>query len=155
MAPSRQPTTSVESGTARLPVQPTDSKPEPGLSINWTGGSGVPKRKTKEEKRRDAELRQSKSIDSRRLRKAYASAEQLVTELESELESLRLTQAQPDHYSDAEIVRRVAQHASTVERRVEKAYADWETAGAALEEHESSLRKASCLAVCDLCLRYR
>ncbi|MEE2758089.1 MAG: ABC-F family ATP-binding cassette domain-containing protein [Myxococcota bacterium] len=138
MAPSRQPTTSVESGTARLPVQPTDSKPEPGMSINWTGGSGVPKRKTKEEKRRDAELRQSKSIDSRRLRKAYASAEQLVTELESELESLRLTQAQPDHYSDAEIVRRVAQHASTVERRLEKAYADWETAGAALEEHESS-----------------
>ncbi|MBV71608.1 MAG: ABC transporter ATP-binding protein [Myxococcales bacterium] len=124
-------------GTQTPKLQP-ESENTAQASINWAGTSGLPKRKTKEDKRRDAERRQSKSADGRRLKKAYEAAEKLVTELESELESLRATQAQPDHYNDAEIVRTVAQHASTVERRLEKAYSEWETAGAALEAHESS-----------------
>ncbi|MGC6417504.1 MAG: ABC-F family ATP-binding cassette domain-containing protein [Bradymonadia bacterium] len=108
----------------------------PQVSVSWSTKAGVTRRKSKDEKRRDAQRRADRSGEGKRLRQAYATAEKLVTELEEQLESLRNEQAQPEHYGDASRVTAVARQAASIEEELSTAYRSWEKAGAALEQFE-------------------
>ena len=117
-------------------AQPSlDVKATP-VSVAWSTKAGVTRRKSKDEKRRDAQRRADRSGESKRLRQAYTKAEKLVTELEEQLESLRSEQAQPEHYADASRVTAVARQAASIEDTLSDAYKSWEEAGAALEQFE-------------------
>ena len=109
----------------------------PPAKIDWGAGGGVRRRKSKEEKRAEAEARRSLEQRTRGLRAAVAASEAKAAELEARLEKLRGEQADPAHYQQPERVRQVAVLVAAAEKGLAAAYADWETGAAALEEAEA------------------
>ncbi len=114
-------------------------KPAPAPTIDWGGGDddGVRRRKSKDQKRAEAEARKKLAEATRGLRQAAARAEARVTALEEELGALHAQQADPAHYGDAEQVTRVAKRVGEVEAELTAAYAAWEQSTAALEAAEA------------------
>ncbi len=93
-------------------------------------------RKSKEQRREEAQLRQGRSAEKRKLKKNVSICEDNVSRLESELETLRAVQADPAHYEDGDAVRQTAQDVARVTKELESAYSAWEMAGHAMEQFE-------------------
>jgi ATP-binding cassette subfamily F protein 3 len=107
--------------------------------IDWGAGGDVRRRKSKDDKRAEAELRQRRQAQTRPLRDALEAAERQVAALEDRLTALRATQADPAHYGRPEEVRSVAREVTVKEAELAVAYERWESAVAALEQAEAEI----------------
>jgi ATP-binding cassette subfamily F protein 3 len=117
---------------------PSAAKSLDPASIDWSGGAGdVKRRRNRDDKRSEAELRQRRAQATRVPRAEVEAAEREVERLEATLMSLRAAQAEPSHYQRPEEVRRVAQSVAQAEASLPDAYARWEAAQAALEVLEA------------------
>jgi ATP-binding cassette subfamily F protein 3 len=125
------------------PPPAASSGPEPG-SIDWGGSAAadVRRRKSKDEKRVEAEARQKRIAATRPLRDALESAEKAVGVLEDRLSALRARQADPAHYGRPDEVREVAREVAEREAELASAYERWERAVASLEAAENALESA-------------
>ena len=129
----------------RESLQP-DVLPEPhrenesGTAVSWGGTPGVRVRKSKEQRREEAQLRKGRSAEKRTLKKSLSKAEEDVAKLETELERLRTVQSDPSHYEDGDAVRAVAQDVARLTQELEEAYACWEVAGQEMEIFEACER---------------
>jgi hypothetical protein len=103
----------------------------------------VRRRKSKDEKRVEAEQRQKRLAATRPLRDALEAAEKAVGTLEDRLTALRARQADPAHYGRPDEVREVAREVSEREAELAVAYERWESAVAALESAENALESAA------------
>ncbi len=125
----------------KAPAPPT--RPEVGrqatpAAIDWSGSdAGVQRRKTRAQRREEAEERQRRAAATRGLRKSVEATEASVVDLETRLEALREQQADPSHYEDSKKVQQVAREVADQERKLSEAYAAWEAAAAALEAAEA------------------
>ncbi len=132
-APAVSPPTTAPGG-------PAGAEP---VSIDWGGGGDVRRRKSKDEKRVEAEQRQKRLAATRPLRDALEAAEKAVGTLEDRLTALRARQADPAHYGRPDEVREVAREVSEREAELAVAYERWESAVAALESAENALESAA------------
>jgi ATP-binding cassette subfamily F protein 3 len=117
---------------------PREAGVDPG-SIDWGAGGDVRRRKSKDDKRAEAELRQRRQAQTRPLRDALEAAERQVAALEDRLTALRATQADPAHYGRPDEVRSVAREVTQKEAELAVAYERWESAVAALEQAEAEI----------------
>jgi ATP-binding cassette, subfamily F, member 3 len=117
-------------------VAPAEKKPV----VDWSGGEtpGVRVRKSKEEKRAQAERRKSLAGERRLIASEYKKAEVRVQSLEESLAQLEHVQADPGHYEDPEKVRTVAQDVARLRDELKGAYESWERAGAQLEAFDEA-----------------
>ena len=109
-------------------------------AVSWGGTPGVRVRKSKEQRREEAQLRKGRSAEKRALTKSLSQAEDDVAKLEAQLEALRTVQSDPSHYEDGDAVRTVAQDVARLTQELEEAYARWEVAGQEMERFEASER---------------
>ncbi len=109
--------------------------PEPDRGI--AGDPKVRRRKSRDEKRVEAQARNKRSSGTRALRLRVAAAEANVERLESELAALRSEQADPAHYQDTERVKTVARLSGELQAEVAAAYSSWEALSAELESAEA------------------
>ena len=135
-------------GTRTLPstpkpvvaAPPAAPAKEPGVevgAIDWGAGGDVRRRKSKDEKRVEAETRQKRIASTRPLRDTLEAAEKQVSGLEDRLTALRAIQADSAHYGRPDEVRTVAREVAERGAELAVAYERWELAVAALEEAES------------------
>ena len=136
-APRVEAAPSPVAGPERVVAPPAARALDPA-SIDWSGGAGdVKRRRNRDDKRSEAELRQRRAQATRVPRAAVESAEREVERLEATLLSLRAAQAEPSHYQQPDEVRRVAQSVAQAEASLPEAYARWEAAQAALDLAEA------------------
>ena len=119
--------------------RPTVVGPRPE-EVDWSGGEdGVRRRKSKDQKRNEAENRKRLADATRGLRAEATRAEQDVTALEAERSALHAEQADPAHYALPGRVTEVARRVAEIEGALQAGYARWETANLALEEAEAAI----------------
>jgi ATP-binding cassette subfamily F protein 3 len=110
-------------------------------TIDWSGGDAdVRRRRSRDDKRGEAENRQRKAHATRAPRAAVEQAEREVERLEAQLKALRALQADPTHYQRTDEVRRVALEVAQAEAALPDAYARWEAAQAALDAIEAQFQ---------------
>jgi len=110
-------------------------------TIDWSGGDAdIKRRRSRDDKRGEAENRQRKAQATRAPRAVVDQAEREVERLESSLAELRGLQADPTHYQRPDEVRRVALEVAQAEAALPDAYARWEAAQAALEAIEAQFQ---------------
>ena len=119
-----------------LPLHGGTRMPQRAKTVDESEPVAAPKQ-GKEARRAEAEARKQRAAATRGLKKAAEKAEEQVMTLEGEIEALRALQADPAHYDDPAAVRETAQAVAALDAKLEAAYADWEAAGAALEEAEA------------------
>ncbi len=95
--------------------------------------------KGKKARQEQAQLRQQQSKVLAPLKKAAAENEKLVEKLENEKGQLEAILADPDLYQDQQKFMAKSKEYSDLERRLERAYATWETAQEKLEQAEEKL----------------
>ena len=119
-------------------VAPEAKASEPAkVTIDWGGGAEVRRRKSKAQKREEADARKALKARTGGLRRALEAAESEVAKLEATLESLQTEQADPAHYRDPARVAEVARTVAETDKALAAAYTSWEEAGAALEAAEA------------------
>jgi ATP-binding cassette subfamily F protein 3 len=99
---------------------------------------GAEKGSRKEDKRRQAELRQAKSKLLKPLKSKLERLEAQVSALEEQQAELEATQCDERHYDNPDEVVRVAKALKELQATLEGAYEAWEEASLALEEAEAS-----------------
>jgi len=104
--------------------------------IREAGSAPDDTRSRKEDKRRQAELRQQKSKLLKPLKQALEVTERRVQDLETTQGALEATQCDEAHYLNPDDVIRVARELKQVQAELEVAYESWERASLALEEAE-------------------
>jgi ATP-binding cassette subfamily F protein 3 len=119
-------------------AKPKQVEPE-APALDWAGGGDVSRRKSREERRLEAQARQRRSVAIKPLKKAVLEAEALVAKLESRLEKLHAEQADPAHYQKPERVQVVARRVHDTDGALSAAYADWEAKAAQLEVLEAEM----------------
>jgi ATP-binding cassette subfamily F protein 3 len=132
-APVKQNPSTQSSAPKAKPKQMAPETP----AVNWSATPGVRRRKSKEEKRRDADTRRARAGQRVSLKRAYEAADASVQRLEAELAELQGRQAEPGHYQNKDQVREVAQTVARVNKDLEQAYAAWEEAGSVLEAFDA------------------
>jgi ATP-binding cassette subfamily F protein 3 len=101
---------------ARIEEQPVDP------------AAPIARERRREERRREAELRNLDYRRRRRVEKRLAPLERGIAELEQRIGELRERQADPEVYSRPDRARDVARDLAAAERRLELLYTEWETA---------------------------
>ena len=128
-----------ESGDVPEPI-PTRADPSGGASPNApsdldaAAGNRGRRRKTKDEKRREAVDRQARAARTRDVRVRVDRAEASAQGLEARLSELRALQADPEHYADPQAVGAIARQVASAEAELAAAYVEWEAASIQLEE---------------------
>jgi ATP-binding cassette subfamily F protein 3 len=96
-------------------------------------------KKTKEQKRAEAEARQRKSDRTAPLRRKLTRLEEEIDRAGARLEEVQADLARPEVYQDADRARRRTEEFGTLKKKIEDLTAQWERGAEELEELESSL----------------
>jgi len=103
---------------------------KPGKSISLVSGG----KKTREQKRLEAEARQAISKDLNRLKKEVADLEDKISELETTKETLEARMAQPETYQDSQLAVSLQKEYACVNKDLQNHTDRWEKAQTALDE---------------------
>lgn len=91
-------------------------------------------KKTKEQKKLEAEARQAVSSDRRRLRQEVEKLEEKIEQLEKRKDELETQMAQPDTYDDKELAVQLQKEYAVVNKELVLGNQQWEQASTQLEE---------------------
>jgi len=120
-------------GTAsRTPVTP-GSAPNPGPPIPSPQRTGIPKARTREARRVEAEARQRKNREIAPLKARLKETEAEIARIESRVRVLTDQMANPDLYKDGDRAREVARERKDLEEQVGSLYGKWEELAVRLE----------------------
>jgi ATP-binding cassette subfamily F protein 3 len=89
--------------------------------------SVIPGRKTKEQKRQEAEARQEVSRERRQLQKSIVKIEKDIEESESQLKEMETRLANPETYRDGTDIALLNKEYSELKKRIEEFYQLWES----------------------------
>ena len=95
-------------------------------SVTITGTSPVKVRKTKEQKRAEAEARNRLHRDTHRLKDRLLQIESEVSDAEKSLQELTQTLADPDLYNDKDLFYKTMESHKRTKKKVEELTAEWE-----------------------------
>jgi ATP-binding cassette subfamily F protein 3 len=101
----------------------------------------VPGRKTKEQKRQEAEARQELSRERNQLQKSIARIEKDIEESESQLKEMEARLANPDTYRDGTDIAQLNKDYAGLKQRIEGLYKLWESHKLWLDELLGQLKK--------------
>jgi len=112
---------------------------EPDTPESQTGETGpqvsfIPGRKTKEQKRQEAQSRQQVSRERNRLQKIIDKIEKDIEESESKFKEMEMKLADPKTYKDGTEIARLNKDYAELKLRVEGLYESWESHRLRLEE---------------------
>ncbi len=116
---------------------PTPSQEREKGPASLPADSGKIPKKGKEARRQQAELRQKKTRELAPLRKTANRCEQEIDSLEGRKSQLEQAMADPELYKDQDRFAELSSEYSSLTRKLERTYAEWEQAQAAIEEIES------------------
>lgn len=106
-----------------------------------TKGHGTSSRKTKEQKRLEAENRQEASRERNRLKKIVDKIEKDIAETESQFKEMELKLANPGTYKNGTDIAMLNQRYAQLKKRIEELYASWESHRLTMEDLLQSLKK--------------
>jgi len=115
-------------------------KREPAASLKFVSKTGKRTplvsggKKTREQKRLEAEARQAISKDLNRLKKEVADLEDKISELETARETLEARMAQPETYQDSQLAVSLQKEYAYVNKSLQDHTDRWEKAQTALDE---------------------
>ncbi len=93
--------------------------------------------KSKEQRRNEAEKRNTKSRNTRDLRKNVSRLERKAGDAEALVKDLEVRLADPEVYADKELMHDLVDQHETAKRRADRLMLEWEEASTALEQAES------------------
>jgi ATP-binding cassette subfamily F protein 3 len=114
----------------REPATPLKFVSKPGKRTPMVSGG----KKTREQKRLEAEARQAISKDLNRLKKEVADLEDKISELETARETLEARMAQPETYQDSQLAVSLQKEYAYVNKNLQDHTDRWEKAQTALDE---------------------
>jgi ATP-binding cassette subfamily F protein 3 len=103
---------------------------EESLKVSQVTGG----KKTKEQKKLEAEARQSVSNERNRLQREVEKIEKKIERLEKRKDELETQMAQPDTYNDSELAVRLQKEFAAVNKELNQCNLRWEQASNQLEE---------------------
>lgn len=125
----------LEKRISRPLVEPEISQPQPEVPA-------VPAfKKTKEQKRLEAEARQAISKDLNRLKKEVADCEEKINHLELLKKNLEYQMAQPETYQDSRLAVSLQKEYALVKKDLQTVTVKWEEAQIALDELANGIKK--------------
>ena len=113
----------------------------PSTATDEVSADGAPARKSKDQKRREAEARQRISGERKRLEKRIAEMESRIERLEARQTELETLMADPATYGDGDRVKQLQKEHGENIAALETTLHDWEAAQAELETLLASLEK--------------
>jgi ATP-binding cassette subfamily F protein 3 len=113
--------------TLKVDTQPQAAEPP-------TVSEGIKGKKTKEQKRLEAEARQAISKDLNRLKNEVAALEDKISELETAKDGLESRMARPETYEDSQLAVSLQKEYAAVNKDLEQYTGQWEKAQTALDQ---------------------
>lgn len=113
---------------------------EQETTVSQTETASSSFKKTKEQKRLEAEARQAISKDLNRLKKEVADCEDKINKLETAKKDLEFKMAQPETYQDGRLAVSLQKEYSAVKKDLQMITGKWEEAQIALDELANSLK---------------
>lgn len=107
---------------------------QPQAAVTPPAPEGIKGKKTKEQKRLEAEARQAISKDLNRLKNQVAALEDKISELETAKDHLETRMAQPETYQDSQLAVSLQKEYASVNKDLQHYTGQWEKAQTALDQ---------------------
>lgn len=120
-------------------ISKTQTLPLPGPTIETDKSSSMAGKKTKEQKRLEAEARQAVSKDRNRLQKTVNSLEEKIEKLENNKKTLEQQMAEPKTYENSELAIKLQKEYAATVKDLGLLSSQWESALTELEVIKESL----------------